>query len=261
MTVGYLIALPLSEWTANIISLLIGAFAWAVMLNGGTLAFNSAFDKDAGDIGYLDSPPPVPANLWLFGLFFMITGGIIAFFVSSHFAMAYWICFFMSIAYSCPPVRLKARAGGDIAICVMGYGVFTTFAGWASVSNSINPLISFICSGYMFLFGCLYPLTQIYQFNEDRAKGDKTLTVILGINRSIRLSFICLICAFLVFGIVSFIENGGFYIFIIPIFFWLIILIPWMIKGSHYPQKKGLYRALWAWAATDISVALAFSVL
>ncbi len=108
MTVGYLIAL---EWAANIISLLIGAFVWAVMLNGGTLAFNSAFDKDTGDIGYLDSPPPIPANLWLFGLFFMITGGIIiAFLVSSYFAIAYWICFFMSIAYSCPPVRLKSKS-------------------------------------------------------------------------------------------------------------------------------------------------------
>jgi 1,4-dihydroxy-2-naphthoate octaprenyltransferase len=261
MTAGYLIALPLSEWAKNITSLLIGAITWAIMLNGGTLAFNIAFDKDTGDIGYLDSPPPAPNGLWLFGLLFMIAGGIIAFFVSSCFAIAYWICFFMSIAYSCPPVRLKARVGGDIAICVMGYGVFTTYAGWACVSNSINFFISFICLGYMFLFGCLYPLTQIYQFHEDRNKGDTTFTVTLGVKRSIKFSLVCLICAFMVFGIVSFKVNTVFYIFIIPMSFWLIILIPWMIKGIHYPQKKGMYRALWAWAATDITVALVFSVL
>lgn len=63
ITVGYLIALPQSEWTANIISLLIGTFVCADMLNGGKLTFNSAFDKEIGDIGYLDSLPPVPSSL------------------------------------------------------------------------------------------------------------------------------------------------------------------------------------------------------
>lgn len=261
MTIGYLIALPLSEWTNNITPLLIGAITWAIMLNGGTLAFNSAFDKDTGDIGYLDSPPPTPNGLWVFGLSFMMAGGIIAFFVSSCYAIAYWICFFMSIAYSCPPVRLKARAGGDIAICVIGYGVFTTYAGWACISNSINTFISSICLGYLFLFGCLYPLTQIYQFHEDLKKGDTTFTVTLGAKRSIKFSIVSLVCAFMVFGIVSFKVNTAFYVFTIPISFWLIILIPWMRKGSCYPQKKGMYRALWAWTATDITVALVFSVL
>ncbi|WP_096894541.1 UbiA family prenyltransferase [Candidatus Scalindua japonica] len=261
MTVGYLIALPPSEWSGNILSLLIGAFVWAVMLNGGSLAFNSAFDNDTGDIGYLDSPPPVPDGLWLFGLLFMVTGGIISFSVSFQFATVFWICFFMSIAYSCPPVRLKARAGSDIFICVMGYGAFTTYAGWACVFGQINLVIILICTGYIFLFGSLYPLTQIYQFDEDRDKGDKTLAVVLGIDRSIKLSFVCLICAFTIFGVVLFIEHIRFYILIIPLSFWLIILIPWIAQGSLYPQKKGMYRALWAWVATDITIIVIFSIL
>ena len=33
---------------------------WVVFLNGGTLAINSVFDKDEGDIGYLNSPPALP---------------------------------------------------------------------------------------------------------------------------------------------------------------------------------------------------------
>lgn len=42
---------------------MIAAVAWAVLGNGGTLAINSVFDRDGGDIGYLDDPPPVPAAL------------------------------------------------------------------------------------------------------------------------------------------------------------------------------------------------------
>ena len=30
---------------------LLGIFVWVVCLNGGTLAINSAFDRDEGDIG------------------------------------------------------------------------------------------------------------------------------------------------------------------------------------------------------------------
>ena len=37
-------------------------FLWVILLNGGTLALNSVFDKDEGDIGYLDAPPAVLFN-------------------------------------------------------------------------------------------------------------------------------------------------------------------------------------------------------
>ncbi|MFQ5964905.1 MAG: hypothetical protein ACE5KZ_11555 [Candidatus Scalinduaceae bacterium] len=59
-TVGYFVALPHAEWISNITWLFFGVIIWPIMLNGGTLAFNSAFDRDTGDIDYLDSPPPVP---------------------------------------------------------------------------------------------------------------------------------------------------------------------------------------------------------
>ena len=38
---------------------------WVVFLNGGTLAINSVFDRDEGDIGYLNAPPPLPRSAGL----------------------------------------------------------------------------------------------------------------------------------------------------------------------------------------------------
>ena len=84
------------------------AVVWAVLLNGGTLALNSAFDKDTGPIGYLDNPPPVPSRLALFGLVSMTIGLAASFFISIPYAVAYVVSVIMSVLYSCPPFRLKA---------------------------------------------------------------------------------------------------------------------------------------------------------
>ncbi|KJR42209.1 UbiA prenyltransferase [Candidatus Magnetoovum chiemensis] len=229
------------------------------MLNGGTLAFNSAFDNDVSDVGYLDNPPPVPARLTAYSLVLMVIGGAGAFFISVNYAAAYWISFIMSVLYSCPPVRLKARAGYDILINVVGYGALTTYAGWACVSDRLDLFIVLICVGYMFLFASLYPLTQIYQYEEDLAKNDKTFSIALGPLWSLRFAFLMMLCAFAVFFYVSLVNDGTAYLFIPPLILWLTVLAPWLILGRAYAEKKGMYRALWAWAFTDIAMVLAFN--
>src|SRR5690606_4725788 len=72
---GYLIALPESpEVAQRWPQALLGVVVFVLFLNAGTLAINSAFDKDEGDIGYLDAPPPVPRHLFAFGMMLMIAG-------------------------------------------------------------------------------------------------------------------------------------------------------------------------------------------
>ena len=60
------------------LTLLAGALAFVVGLNGGTLALNSAFDRDEGDIAYLKRPPPPPPGLALFGLGLILLGMLVA---------------------------------------------------------------------------------------------------------------------------------------------------------------------------------------
>src|SRR5439155_5939923 len=45
-----------------------GLVIWVVFLNGGTLAINSVFDRDEGDIGYLIAPSALPRYLLVFSL-------------------------------------------------------------------------------------------------------------------------------------------------------------------------------------------------
>ena len=54
------------------IKLVIAWLAWVICLNGGTLAFNSAYDRDEEDIAYLAQPPLPPRHLALVSFLFMM---------------------------------------------------------------------------------------------------------------------------------------------------------------------------------------------
>ena len=61
----------------------------------------------------------------------MVAGQGIALALPRGFAIAYAICFAMSLLYSVPPARLKAVAGADWIINMIGFGTLTPYAGWA----------------------------------------------------------------------------------------------------------------------------------
>jgi hypothetical protein len=265
---GYLLARGIAhELTpTDVAMLLAGLCVWVVLLNGGTLAINSAFDRDEGDIGYLDDPPPVPRLLasWGFGL--MVAGQAIAFALPRGFAIAYAICFAMSLLYSVPPVRLKAIAGADWIINMIGFGTLTPYAGWALSRAPLTPGGAWTLAGFAPLFAALYPLTQLYQLDEDRARGDRTLAVALGVRVSLLVSMIATIIAFACFTRAALLAShaGDHAAGLVPLSLagalWLVLLIRWLLRAprlSPVSHKHGMYLALAAWAVTDVAVFLA----
>src|SRR2546422_11334678 len=59
---GYVLAVGIKGAGSGeqLLPVLFALALWVICLNGGTLAINSVFDKDEGDIGYLITPPPPP---------------------------------------------------------------------------------------------------------------------------------------------------------------------------------------------------------
>jgi 4-hydroxybenzoate polyprenyltransferase len=246
--------------------LAVGVFIWVVLLNGGTLALNSAFDRDEGDIGYLDAPPPAPRHLAMWGFALMLAGQGAASFLPRGFAVAYAICFALSLFYSVPPVRLKAVAGADWMINMAGFGTLTPYAGWSLTQLPLTAAGAWTLGGFAPLFASLYPLTQLYQLEEDRARGDRTLALMLGARGSLALSVLAAIIAFACFAhaaaLVAPAGRGvwGRVALGVAAAAWLAVLAPWvaraprMMPGAH---KRGMYAALGAWALTDLAVLLA----
>src|SRR6267154_895181 len=75
---GYVLAVGLGgAWSGErLLPALLALGVWVIFLNGGTLAINSVFDKDEGDIGYLNAPPPLPRHLLAFSVA-LLAGGLL----------------------------------------------------------------------------------------------------------------------------------------------------------------------------------------
>jgi 4-hydroxybenzoate polyprenyltransferase len=267
-SIGFIIAVGVRAFVhgEQLAAYLTAMLAWVGCLNAGTLALNSAFDHDEGDIGYLDAPPPPPKHLAAASLALMAVGQTIAFALPVGFAVAYAICFAMSVAYSVPPVRLKAVAGADWAINIIGVGVLTPFAGWTASGAGLRPEAAWIMIGFGCLFGSLYPLTQIYQFDEDRARGDRTLARMLGVGWSLSVSAAADALAFLAFWRALFLAGPtptSRIALAIAGAVWAVVLGTWLVshrRMTSEQHKRGMYRALAAWALTDVAVVVAFAV-
>lgn len=239
--------------------------AWVACLNGGTLAINSAFDRDEGDVAYLRNPPPPPRGLFAFGTALMAAGYAIALTLPSPFAGLYGLCFAMSLLYSVPPFRLKARAGFDWVINLVGFGAVTPLAGWAATGRPIAAHAWWIAAGFGALFAALYPLTQLYQFEEDRRRGDRTFALVLGMARSLDVALACAVLAFALFAAAArgrTIGPAAVAALGVAGAAWLVLLADWrrrhaaMAPAAH---QRGMHLALAIWAVTDIAVLLGFA--
>ena len=236
---------------------LLGWVIFVALLNGGTLAINSAFDNDEGDIGYLRQPPKPPRYLLHVSAVMLALSLGLGFLLPPVFAWSNAACVVMAVLYSVPPVRLKARAGWDLAINCVGFGLLTPLAGWGLTGLAVPHGIRSVVIGFAFLFGALYPPTQIYQIDEDRARGDRTLVIVLGEAVSLGFATGLALVAHLWFAWGAVQSGRNPLPLLLSLAAWLGVLLPWWARWRHWTpaqHEAGMYRGLAAWAITDLSI-------
>jgi len=262
MSVGFWLANGLNLTADKLQQFGLAVLAWGVLGNGGTLAINSAFDRDEGDIGYLDDPPRVPRHLVGFALAMLAAGWLVATRLGAQFIVAYSVCCALSLLYSVPPLRFKAIAGLDVLINSIGYGAMTLYAGWAAVGRPLVAPILNVVAAFFFLFAGFYPLTQIYQMGEDTRRGDRTLATVLGKRNVLTFAIASIALGFLfLFREVTLnYWQSRSLIIGVALALWMLVLVPWVLRWKRADlryEQLGMYRALWAWAVTDIGVVIA----
>lgn len=152
-------------------------------------AYNSFFDKDEKSIGGLKNPPPVDRNLFYLSQLFDLIGLVLAYhYFPGNYSLLIMLMVYIlaSRAYSHPKVRLKKYAILSWLIAGFFQGawvVWMVFIGLDDFSFSQIFKAHVIIPGLLasaILWGS-YPMTQIYQHEEDAKRGDNTLSIRLGI--------------------------------------------------------------------------------
>lgn len=155
-------------------------------------AFNSYFDKDEKSIGLLKNPPKV--NL---GLYWAATVLDIAALYLSYdkigltFALLVLGYILISRSYSHPWVRLKKYPWYGWMAAGLFQGFYTFITAYIGINGyslelALRPQIiapALLCS--VILWGS-FPITQVYQHEEDKKRGDITISQLLGIKGTFR---------------------------------------------------------------------------
>ncbi|MBT9391725.1 UbiA family prenyltransferase [Hymenobacter sp. NST-14] len=147
--------------------------------------YNSYYDRDEGSIGGLKSPPKVSEELlhlvYAFDALAVLGAGLL----SPWFGVLVLVYLLVSKAYSYEGIRLKKYPLLSTAVVVVFQGAYTFLmtqvgvgADYARLTEPTNLLLALVSS--LFLCGS-YPLTQVYQHQEDARRGDRTLSLRLGI--------------------------------------------------------------------------------
>jgi 4-hydroxybenzoate polyprenyltransferase len=160
--------------------------------------FNSYYDKDKNSIGSLKHPPQVTKDLLWVSLALDGIAIATAMFVHPLFSLSCFIYGIASKSYSWNRIRLKKLPVASWLLTGTGVGtagflMAVFFLNKPDFSLLINPyyIIPAGLSG-IFILG-FYPLTQVYQHQDDRKRGDKTISMVMGIRGTFVLSAILLL--------------------------------------------------------------------
>jgi 1,4-dihydroxy-2-naphthoate octaprenyltransferase len=230
---------PEINWNNAILTFII----WHLLVYPASNGYNSFFDKDEGSIALIEKPPPVDKSLYYFSLTLDLIALILTIFVGWALFFAVLIYGTFSKMYSHPSIRLKKYPFISFFIVFLFQGAFVYWSTYASVSG-MNSLygwnLNFTIAGLICscLIGATYPLTQVYQHEEDSKRGDKTLSLVLGIRGSFYFSAgLFLLSGVLIFAYwyrLDLLTN--FWLFLIisgPVF---ILFISWFVEVYKNPD-------------------------
>lgn len=152
-------------------------------LYGGTTAYNSYYDRDEGPVGGLKQPPPVLPELLPFSLALQAVGALLAWTLNGVFFTLYLLVFFLFAAYSYPGIRLKKRPLLGLLTVALGQGILAGLSGAAAAGVPPFALPGLAWLGIVAVTAVttgFYPITQVYQIDEDVERGDLTFAAWVG---------------------------------------------------------------------------------
>lgn len=215
--------------------------------------YNSYFDKDEKSIGGLKNPPPVNKGLYCLSLLFDLAAILLGFLkISPLFAVLLLFYGLVSKAYSHPSVRLKKfPIAGWLTVGIF-QGFFTFLMCYVGINdfgieNLLNARVLIPATLSTIILLGTYPMTQVYQHEEDAKRGDRTISLLLGVRGTF--TFVLIIFTLAAAGYVwyfySFYElrfGIAFLMFLTPV---VIYFLVWFLLVLKNPAKANFAYTMW----------------
>ncbi len=194
--------------------------------------YNSYMDRDTESIGGIKTPMQPTKELFYVSILLDAFGILLSCFVSKWFVLGILLYILASRAYSYRGIRLKKYPviGYLTVIFFQGAVTFFLVMHGCSADKTLEVPISGIIAASL-LIGGFYPLTQIYQHEQDKEDGVTTLSMLLGYKGTFVFTAVVYFFAVAALGyqLISNLQQNSF--FIIQIFFIpVLVYFVWWFK-------------------------------
>lgn len=203
----------------------------------GSNLYNSYMDNDKGSIGGLKNPPPATRKLYYASIVFDSIGLLLCLMINFQMLVMMLVYISVSKAYSWRKIRLKKFAVTGWLVVILFQGGYTFLLVNMAAENLFNVMWftdkNLECMALAsLLIGGFYPLTQIYQHQEDSERGDFTISYKLGVYGTFIFSaiFFLIACLLAWHYFNCFYNNNHFLIFISCLVPVVIYFFYWFLK-------------------------------
>lgn len=247
--------LPIFLFSLSVSPNVDGYRAWWVflilhfLLYPASNGYNSYFDKDEKSIGGLKHPPPVKPGLYHLSLLLDTLAIILGYLkINLTFAIMLFVYGLVSKAYSHPAIRIKKYAIAGWLITGFFQGTFTFVMSYIGVNDFtpehiVKPEILFPAALTSVMLWANYPMTQVYQHEEDSKRGDETFSLMLGIKGTFYFAAACFTLATIgfVFYFTQFFNTHYAVVFLAtlsPVFFYFLYWFSLVSKDASYANYR-----------------------
>ncbi|GLR16347.1 UbiA family prenyltransferase [Portibacter lacus] len=227
-------------------------------------AYNSFMDADTSSIAGIKNPPAPTKQLYQASVLLDIVGLSLSLLISLPFFAINFILMLLSRAYSYRGIRLKKYAVLSfimVAFAQGGLSFYNMFIGIQGLDYfpALTIDLALKVAVASLFVGAIYPITQVYQHEEDEKQGDQTMSMLLGVRgtfvfsgflfllANVCLYFILTTSAFLIFEAFM-IFPAGFFIF-------------WAYQCFKDPLKANFKSTMRMAMSASIAMILGFAVI
>lgn len=222
--------------------------------------YNSYMDRDTGSIGGLEKPPLPERQLFYVTIILDAAGFLLGFLISPLFAALVLIYIAASKAYSYRGIRLKQYPVTGYLVVIIFQGALTF--GMVYYGSNADGALYVPWQGLVIctlLIGGFYPLTQIYQHEQDVADGVATISYRLGYTGTFVFCAVVYLLAAVFMAQFFIMQQEGDKLLLVSIFFIPVIVYftKWFLQVRQNSQaanfKNTMYMNWLAATCTNLS--------